>query len=277
MPISPLISAPAFPSEQLNYKEYNIDNYNNILLEFDKKINDSTNISLKQKIEFNNEIIGLINEIKNLHDSHFESSEKNNENFIAELQILKIKFGMVAIKYADTDWESFGLSEEIFKNNHQFLNSHLCRLSLDEQQRQNITDNDINQVWYCCLYNFAYELAHNKVAPPADKNHTKYHTEYYSIVDKLKAENLPEDKIFAIANARSALILCRDSFVTESPKDNALFIALKEVNKFYDNYFNINENTNIEQLELECEVLMKEKSLYIAESIKQELQEFRNN
>ncbi|WP_334468414.1 hypothetical protein [Arsenophonus sp. PmNCSU2021_1] len=135
MPISPLTSAPAFPSEQLNYKEYNIDNYNNILLEFDKKINDSMNISLKQKIEFNNEIIGLINEIKKLHDSHLESSEKNNENFIAELQILKIKFGMVAIKYADTDWESFGLSEEIFKNNHQFLNSHLCRLSLDHEFR----------------------------------------------------------------------------------------------------------------------------------------------
>jgi len=36
---------------------------------------------------------------------------------------------MVAIKYADTDCESFGLSEEIFKNNHQFLNSHLCRYS----------------------------------------------------------------------------------------------------------------------------------------------------
>jgi len=47
MPISPLTSAPIFPSEQLNYKEYNIDNYNNILLEFDKKINDSKNISLK--------------------------------------------------------------------------------------------------------------------------------------------------------------------------------------------------------------------------------------
>ncbi|RXK33770.1 hypothetical protein BBD39_07900 [Arsenophonus endosymbiont of Bemisia tabaci Asia II 3] len=73
------------------------------------------------------------------------------------------------------------------------------------------------------------------------------------------------------------LILCRDSFVTESPKDNALFIALKEANKFYDNDLNINENTNIEQLELECEVLMKEKSLYIAESIKQELQELKNN
>ncbi|WP_182853033.1 hypothetical protein [Arsenophonus endosymbiont of Aleurodicus floccissimus] len=58
---------------------------------------------MKQKIEFNNEIIGLINEIKKLHDRHLESSENNNENFIAELQILKIKFGMVAIKYADTD------------------------------------------------------------------------------------------------------------------------------------------------------------------------------
>lgn len=46
---------------------------------------------MKQKIEFNNEIIGLINEIKKLHDSHLESSEKNNENFIAELQILKNK------------------------------------------------------------------------------------------------------------------------------------------------------------------------------------------
>lgn len=91
MPISPLTSVPAFKSDKLNYKEYNIENYNNILLEFDKKINDSTNISLKQKIEFNNEIIGLINEIKKLHDSHLESSEKNNENFIAELQILKIK------------------------------------------------------------------------------------------------------------------------------------------------------------------------------------------
>lgn len=79
MPISPLTSVPAFTSEKLNYKEYNIDNYNNILLEFDKKINDSTNISLKQKIEFNNEIIGLINEIKKLHDSHLESSEKTTK------------------------------------------------------------------------------------------------------------------------------------------------------------------------------------------------------
>ncbi|WP_119710970.1 hypothetical protein [Arsenophonus endosymbiont of Aleurodicus floccissimus] len=65
------------------------------------------------------------------------------------------------------------------------------------------------------------------------------------------------------------------SFVTEIPKDNALLIALKEVNKFYDNFLNINENTNIEQLELECEILTQEKSLYIAESIKQEFQELK--
>lgn len=38
MPISPLMSAPAFPSNKLSYKEYNIDNYNNILLEFDEKL-----------------------------------------------------------------------------------------------------------------------------------------------------------------------------------------------------------------------------------------------
>nr|CBA71520.1 hypothetical protein ARN_01970 [Arsenophonus nasoniae] len=270
MRISPLTTVPVYSSEQLNDNEYNTDNFNNQLLEFDEIITNSNDIPLKQKIDFNSEIMGLINEIENLHDKHIKSHKNINHTFIKELQILKVKFGMVAIKYGDTDWESFGLSQEIFENNNKFFNSNLCLLSSDDQQLQKITEKNRNYVWYCCLYNFAHQLAYEKVEPPADKNNT----EYYSTVDELKTKNLPQDTIFAIANARCALTLCEESFTGNDPKNDTLYIQLKEVNLFYDNYLIRNKNSNVEELARECDVLTEIKSLYIAESV---INEFKND
>lgn len=273
MCISPLTVLPAYSSEKLSDNEYNTDNFNNQLLEFDEIITYSNDIPLKQKIDFNSKIMGLINEIESLHDKHIKSYKNINHTFIKELQILKVKFGMVAMKYGDTDWESLGLSQEILENNNKFFNSNLCLLSSDEQQLQKITEENRNYVWYCCLYNFAHQLAYEKVEPPADKNNA----EYYSIVDELKTKNLPEDTVFAIANARCALILCEKSFAGEYPKNNTLYIQLKEVNLFYNNYLARNKNSHVEQLARECDVLTEIKSLYIPELIIQEFKKIESS
>lgn len=266
MRISPLTIVPAYSSEKLSDNEYNTDNFNNQLLEFDNIITYSPDIPSKQKIDFNSKIVRLIIEIENLHDKHIESHKNINQTFIKELQILKIKLGMVAMKYGDTDWESFSLSQEIFENNDNFFNTQSCLLTEKNQQEQNITEKNRNDVWNCCLYNFAHQLAYEKVEAPADKNNA----EYYSIVNELKTENLPEDTILAIANARCALLLCKKSFAGEAPKGDTLFIRLKEVNQFYDNYLKSDKNSHVQELARECKVLTQIKSLYIAESIIQE-------
>ncbi|MBC8653565.1 hypothetical protein GQR86_10960 [Providencia vermicola] len=47
-------------------------------------------------------------------------------------------YGMAAMKSGDTEWESFGLSKEVFENNEKFFNSTDCLLSTSEQLKQKI-------------------------------------------------------------------------------------------------------------------------------------------
>ncbi|HGJ5875353.1 MAG TPA: hypothetical protein ACHBX0_01765 [Arsenophonus sp.] len=47
--------------------------------------------------------MGLLNEIENLYDKYIKLNEYITSPFMKELQILKIKSGMVAIKSGDTD------------------------------------------------------------------------------------------------------------------------------------------------------------------------------
>ncbi|HGJ5875352.1 MAG TPA: hypothetical protein ACHBX0_01760 [Arsenophonus sp.] len=135
-------------------------------------------------------------------------------------------------------------------------------MSRTDQELQKISEHDRNYVWYFYQYNFSHQLAYNKTAPPGNK----YQTEFYSIVNELKTKKLLEENVFAIANARNALIFCEKSFAGEDLKNDILFIALK----FYDNYLAIKKDISDHQLAQDCYVLTEIKSLYIPKSIKQE-------
>ncbi|MFV9997140.1 MAG: hypothetical protein AB8W37_06855 [Arsenophonus endosymbiont of Dermacentor nuttalli] len=110
--------------------------------------------------------MGLLNEIENLYDKYIKLNEDITSPFMKELQILKIKSSMVTIKSGDTDGESYSLSKEVFENNNKFFESYYCSLSRADQELQKISEHDRNYVWYCCQYNFAHQLAYNKIAPP---------------------------------------------------------------------------------------------------------------
>src|SRR5476651_219614 len=98
-----------------------IKNINNSLLTIENELYNACEPDTKRKLELNNEIFKFINEVEDKLNAEKWRVNASKE----DLQILKIKFGMAAMKSGDTDWESFNLAKEVFDNNEVFHVQHL--------------------------------------------------------------------------------------------------------------------------------------------------------
>ncbi|WP_130835679.1 hypothetical protein [[Erwinia] mediterraneensis] len=149
------------------------------------------------------------------------------------LHLLLIQYGMAALKCGDTDWESFGLAQEIFHNNEQFAVSNDFLPSLADLQKKNITPEEREYAWRCCQYNFACNITYLGMARPADP----YQAGFSDWHEKLIPAHISAEVATAAINARLAEQLCLASLqAVPSEQRDPLAIALKSLNRFYDRY-----------------------------------------
>ncbi|WP_224718455.1 hypothetical protein [Pectobacterium versatile] len=183
-----------------------IKGINNTLLKIEKETFSGRKIDKKRKDELNNEVFESLNKVEKIlnKDKNLDSTSKK------ELQILQVKFGMAAMKTGDTDWESFGLSGEVFENNENFSKSNAFALTVDEQRIQKITAEDRELHWNCCRYNFACNIIYDGMSAPGYQRQEGF-SRYF---DEFNKDNIPESVAVAVAaaNAKIAQKLCKSSF-----------------------------------------------------------------
>lgn len=241
-----------------------IKQWNKTLLIIESEFNTFPEPTLTRKTELNDQLIGILNQIEN----KLRIDNTIDLKYTKYLQILKIKYGIVAIKSGDTTWEDFNLSTEIYKNNEKFFDSTNCLLSFNEQRQQGITKKEREFSWYCCLYNFAYQLIHHDVGEPADRNQQLFMPYFNS----LKIEPTPNDVAIAIANARAAQKLCNISFPLEtSPRKENLLNIVNKLNHFYDNYLKCETPNSNTELRYDAYILSSNLSVFLPDVIKKNL------
>ncbi|MBN3265588.1 hypothetical protein [Pectobacterium brasiliense] len=212
----------------------------------------------------NDEIFKYLNKVEGVlnKDESLERASKKN------LQILKIKFGMAAMRTGDTDWECFGLSKEVFENNETFSRSNDFILTVDERKRQKIATEDRESHWNCCRYNFAYNIIYDGMSAPSDQNQEEF-SRYF---EGFYRHNFTENIAIAATNAKIAKELCESSFsVVGGAEKDSLFIAIETLNKFYDDY-RISENPELDdRIKLNGISLANGMSVFIPAEIKENL------
>ncbi|MFU9137479.1 hypothetical protein [Erwinia tasmaniensis] len=250
----------------INYGNHisNIKRINNNLLKIESELYGENEPDNKRKLELNNLIFGFINEI----EGHLEAGHGLTNRLEKNLQVLKIKFGMAAMKCGDADWESFNLSGEVHSNNELFIKQNSFALSLDELQTQGITEEIRTYAWNCCQYNFAHTLVYTEMPAPADK----LQEEFSTFFEQYKKQGVSESITVAAVNAKIAEKLCKKSFDTEDKiKKSDLLIASIKLNRFYDDYIKCEKPETDDNLRLEGEMLSKYHSLFIPMEVKERL------
>ncbi|MFJ5346815.1 hypothetical protein LOZ86_11300 [Pectobacterium parvum] len=241
-----------------------IKGINNTLLKIEKEIFSDREIDKKRKDELNNEVFEYLNKVEKIlnKDKNLDSTSKK------ELQILQIKFGMAAMKTGDADWESFGLSGEVFENNENFSKSNAFLLTVDEQRIQKITTEEREFHWNCCRYNFAYNIIYDGMSAP-DYQRQEEFSRYF---DEFNKDNIPENVAVAAANTKIAQKLCKSSFgIEEEAKNDPLFITIKTLNKFYDDYIACENPASDDQIKLDGMILANGMLVFLPEEIKENL------
>ncbi|WP_345827482.1 hypothetical protein AAGR22_11025 [Erwinia sp. HDF1-3R] len=253
-------------SNNINHKSNinNINNINNNLLKIESELNGTNEPDNKRKLELNDLIFGFINQIEGSLEADYGLTNRIKK----DLQALKIKFGMAAMKCGDTNWESFNLSGEVHGNNELFINQNSFALSLDELQTQGITEEIRTFAWNCCRYNFAHTLIYTEMPAPADK----VQEEFSTFFEQYKKQGISENITVAAANAKIAEKLCKKSFDTEDEAlTSPLFIASRKLNKFYDDFIKCEKPETDANLRLEGEILSKHMSVFIPTEVKERL------
>ena len=219
------------------------------------------------KLKLNEETLGGINEV----EEKLNNPDKPDSSTLKPLQILKIKYGMTAIACGDTDWESFNLSEEIYKNNESFMDSGDLLLTLDEQTQQQITKEARQHSWNCCQYNFAYNMTYYEILSPAEGK-KGMPASYAVIYNTIKATRHVSDEIAtAVSNAIFAKELCKNSFTKEEELvGDKLFNALVRLNDFYDKYLDY-ENPEADAHLREMAVNLMADGIFLPSEIKENL------
>lgn len=154
----------------------------------------------KRKNELNEKIVGEINEIESFLKEKQDLTPDQTNN----LHILLLEYGMAALKYGDTDWETFALSQEIFLNNEKLVASGGFSISRADQEKRKITREEREYAWKCCQYNFAHNITYYDLPPPADPAQEGFSVEY----KKLIAQGISEVIAIAVTNARLAKKIC---------------------------------------------------------------------
>ncbi|RJL50466.1 hypothetical protein [Pectobacterium carotovorum] len=233
-------------------------------MKIESEIYKSYDLNKERKIELNDEIFKCLNKVEGVLNKG-ESLEKASKK---KLQILKITLGMAAMKTGDTDWESFGLSKEVFENNETFSRSNDFILTVDERKIQKITTEDRESHWNCCRYNFAYNIIYNGMAAPSDQKQEAF-SRYF---EEFHRSNVTENIAIAATNAKIAKELCESSFgVVGGAENDSLFTAIKILNKFYGDYIT-SENPELDdRIKLDGMTLTNGMSVFLPEEIKENL------
>lgn len=206
--------------------------YNKNLLKIQKQIENQPEMAVDTRREINNKLRSAILEIHEFYDKKLNNNINPTSIAMKKLQLLRIKYSLTAIKCGDTDWEVFQTSEYLHRDIGNFINSHNCTLTLDEQKIQCIDSMLINSVWLSCIYNFSRELVYEKIDAPQNSENILF----YNAFSRLKIKAVPDNLACAISNAQAALKLCELSFGGESAQQDVLYCDLKEVVAFYDDY-----------------------------------------
>ncbi|MCW2480828.1 hypothetical protein [Candidatus Symbiopectobacterium sp. NZEC135] len=209
-----------------------ISTYNKNLLKIQSQIENRPEIDVDTRREINKTLRNTISELYETYNKKLNSKTSHNTAIKKKLQLLRIKYSLTAIKCGDTDWEIFQISEFLYRNVDNFINSHHCVLTLDEQKTQRIDSTLRNTVWLSCLYNFSRELVYGRIAAPQNRENKLF----YDVFSHLKKRAVPDNLACAISNAQAALRLCELSFGEEPAQQDVLYCDLKEIVEFYDDY-----------------------------------------
>lgn len=206
--------------------------YNTALLKIQHHIESQPEMAVESRQEINKTLRTSINELNNIYHKKIEKDINSSATEMKTLQILRIKYSLTAIKCGDTDWETFQESEFLHLDSDDFINSHHCTLTLEEQKIQRIDAALRNAVWLSCLYNFSRELVYGNVDAPQNKENKLF----YNVFTCLINNGVPTNLAGVIANTQAALTLCQLSFGEEPEPQDTLYCGLTEVVEFYDNY-----------------------------------------
>lgn len=209
-----------------------ISTYNKNLLKFQKDIENQPEMAEETRREINKKLRSAIKEITEFYGKKIENGINPAAVAMKNLQLLRIKYSLTAIKCGDTDWEAFQISEFLHRNIDDFIKSSHCTLTLDEQTTQRIDSTLRNTVWLSCLYNFSRELVYQNIDAPQNRENKLF----YGVFTRLRTTGVPGSLACVIANAQAALTLCRLSFGEECAQQDALYCDVKEVVEFYDDY-----------------------------------------
>lgn len=221
------------PQTEADTLRKEISALNQRLLDIEKKIyNTDKNVDIKSRITTNSHALGLLNSVEVILKRYSASDTVPMEKKrFKTLQILLIKCSMGAIYSGDTDWQSYGLSQEIYQNTKKFILSGEYMLSKNDEEHQKISIEDFNLSYKCCQYNFAHSIAYNDIHETGIFDNTELRCE----VDKL-ADLLGQNVAFAIVNAHHALRICIDSLSESNLLKDDLYNTLFALNIFYDHY-----------------------------------------
>lgn len=238
-----------------------IKTLNNELLKIEKELYNQYEPSPERKNELNSKAFENINIIEDI----LKNKEEINITSIKRLQELNVMYGMAAMKSGDTEWESFGLSKEVFENNEKFFNSTDCLLSTSEQLKQKIDIEKRLTYWNTCQYNFAYNIVYEGMSAPSDLTQNDFHHHF----EQCSRSNISNDIAIAAANAKCAENLCKSSLTEQQKSSDILMNTTLRLNKFYHDYINTPSAYLNDDIRSDAFFLVKNLSVYLPFEIKE--------